>query len=232
MKCYGLSHSRAARSCVDVTPVFGLWLLCPWDRCPCVAGRDFRSAASQALGPSEPNARSCGSPVSLGAPYDDSAIAGHQIALALTCLSTANYPLFFLFCVGINSLHKFVMQDKYGEVPIQWTNHSERVLVYGKRNRNLPEILRTIAVASSHGQIGDVAPLLPILLTMLARPPFASCSTKCSPPVPSGRWIDPRNTSSSCRFVAQAYCQPSTTLWSFPKIRNAAPVKMWKTDQH
>jgi hypothetical protein len=74
------------------------------------------------------------------------------------------------------------MQDKYGEVLIQWTNHSERVLVYGKRNRNLPEILRTIAVASSHGQIGDFAPLLPTLLAVshnYARPPFAPCSTKC-----------------------------------------------------
>jgi hypothetical protein len=97
MKYYGRSRSRAARSCVDVTPVFGLWLLCPWDRCPCVAGSDFRSAASQALGPSDPNARSCGSPVSLGTPYDDSAIAGHQIALAPLLVSpprTTHYSCF------------------------------------------------------------------------------------------------------------------------------------------
>jgi hypothetical protein len=65
-----------------------------------------------------------------------------------------------------DSLHKFVLQDEYGDIPSPWLDHRERVLVYGKRNRRLPEILQTIAVESRDGDISDSAPLLPTLLSV------------------------------------------------------------------
>jgi hypothetical protein len=65
-----------------------------------------------------------------------------------------------------DSLHKFMLQYEYGDIPGPWLDYQERVLAYGRRNRRLPEILQTIAVESRDGDISDSAPLLPTLLAV------------------------------------------------------------------